>query len=383
MPDKLPLNQKTLWHLALILVAVLLLIRLAMIAEKNKPLANQPIASPTTSTTTNKTASTTSTNKTAETLPAMLRKVLQAGRKLKTENRPLTLIIEPQAGVAPILAAIDNAKKSVDLVIYQLSDEQVEQALVAAKNRGLAVRVMLNPGYYGAQKFNHNAYAYFAAQNIPVHWTPAYFALTHQKTLIIDNQTALIMTFNLTPKYYAADRDFGVIDQAAADVAAIEKTFAADWQNNKTEAQATADLVWSPGAEADLVDLIDSAKISLAVYNEEMADKKIVVALKNAAERKVNVQVVMTDAKNWHTNFQTLAAAGAAIRTFSAKALLYIHAKMILIDDKKVFLGSQNFSSNSLQRNRELGIISTDQTIINSLADTFAADFANAATFAQ
>ena len=50
----------------------------------------------------------------------------------------------------------------------------------------------------------------------------------HDRRLVVDGR-AYILTFNLTPQYYASDRDFGVIDRDAADVPAIERTFAADW----------------------------------------------------------------------------------------------------------------------------------------------------------
>ena len=83
---------------------------------------------------------------------------------------------------------------------------------------------------------------------MPVKWTPSYFALTHQKTLLVDGR-AYILTFNLTPQYYASTRDFGVIDTIAADAAAVRRTFDADWSGQRITAPNGADLVWSPGSE--------------------------------------------------------------------------------------------------------------------------------------
>ncbi|MGH7936340.1 MAG: hypothetical protein ACREF8_04960, partial [Chthoniobacterales bacterium] len=45
------------------------------------------------------------------------------------------VIVEPQDGMAPVLKMIDNASSSVDLVMYELQDEQVERALAAASAR--------------------------------------------------------------------------------------------------------------------------------------------------------------------------------------------------------------------------------------------------------
>ena len=44
------------------------------------------------------------------------------------------------------------------------------------------------------------------------------------------------MTFNLTPQYYSADRDFGVVDNDIKDVTAIEAAFNDDWQDIKDTA---------------------------------------------------------------------------------------------------------------------------------------------------
>ncbi len=118
-----------------------------------------------------------------------------AGGNLPTASAPagsLSLITEPAAGVTPVLNLINTAKHSVDLVMYELEDPGIEQALVTAQSRGVKVRVLLNGGYYGkpeAIQPNQTAYNYLQNHHVPVHWTPKYFALTHQKTLVIDGST--------------------------------------------------------------------------------------------------------------------------------------------------------------------------------------------------
>ena len=85
------------------------------------------------------------------------------------------------------------------------------EALVAARERGVRVQVLLNHGYRGQDEpTNEPAYGYLLANGVAMKWTPALFDLTHQKSLIIDGKTAVIMTFNLTPQYYASGRELGV-----------------------------------------------------------------------------------------------------------------------------------------------------------------------------
>jgi phosphatidylserine/phosphatidylglycerophosphate/cardiolipin synthase-like enzyme len=60
---------------------------------------------------------------------------------------------------------------------------------------------------------------------------------------------------------------------------------------------------------------------------------------------------------------------------------LYIHGKVIEADygtsHAKMFIGSENFSSTSLNRNRELGLIISGHPVLSAIASTFAADFRN------
>lgn len=291
----------------------------------------------------------------------------------------LSIITEPEAGIAPVIAKINAAKKSVDLVMYEFEDMQVEQALEAAQAHGVQVRVLLNQGYYGKPEANNEpAYAYLQSKNIPVHWTPSYFALTHQKSLVIDGDDALIMTFNFTPQYYKSSRDFAVDDTDARDASAIEKVFDADWSGNAISVPAGDDLVWSPGSRNEMLSLIESATSSIEIYNEEMADPSITTALETAAKRGVDVEVCMTNSSDWKNAFEDLIASGVHVRAFPANASLYIHAKMILIDNTEAFVGSENFSPTSLENNRELGLILDSPTVISALNKIFQNDWQNA-----
>jgi phosphatidylserine/phosphatidylglycerophosphate/cardiolipin synthase-like enzyme len=59
--------------------------------------------------------------------------------------------------------------------------------------------------------------------------------------------------------------------------------------------------------------------------------------------------------------------------------VLYIHAKAVVADagrsDEQMFVGSENFSSASLRRNRELGIRTTNKPVISVVAAVLAADY--------
>lgn len=297
-----------------------------------------------------------------------------------TEDQ-LQLVTEPDDGMQPVATLLSNASTSVDLVVYELEDATIEQALVTEKNRGVTVRVLLqNVDTFGTHP-NQEAYDFLQKNKVSVKWAPEYFTLTHQKTLIVDGKTALVMTYNLTAKYYNSSRDFGIIDNNKNDVTAIEDTFNKDWQDNGGIAENGDDLVWSPGSEPVLLALINSAKTFLDVYNEEMADPHITSALENAAKRGVTVRVDMTYATDWKSAFNELTTSGVQVRTYASSAKFYIHAKAIIRDQTLVFLGSENFSEQSLDYNRELGMLLSNKDIISSLETTFNNDWEGSRPF--
>lgn len=245
--------------------------------------------------------------------------------------------------------------------------------------RRIVVRVLLDKHY--EQSANQPAFNYLADHDVSVRWAPARYDLTHEKAAVIDRNTALVMTLNLTVRYYATTRDFAVVDTEPADVSAIEAVFDADWSNQAISAPTGSDLVWSPGAEAALVALIAGARHSLLVENEEMDDRYITAPLESAARRGVDVDVVMTDSSEWSVAFDQLASAGVHVRTYAPSAALYIHAKAIVSDDgypdAKAFLGSQNFSIASLEYNRELGIETTADPMPFVIGSVIQLDFAH------
>jgi cardiolipin synthase A/B len=293
----------------------------------------------------------------------------------------LSLITEPGPGDRPFIALIDSARQSIQVTMYELTDQRVEQALAAAAARSVRVMVLLDHGQYGAGRpLNDAAYRYLATHSATVAWAPGYFALTHQKSILIDRRVAAIMTLNLTPVDYQSSRDFAVLDYRPADVAQVAQTFDADLHHQRrlTPSTGSGDLVWSPGAQAPISALIAHGKRSIDVESEEMDDPTVTRQLCQAAQRGMQVQVVMTYQPAWHDALTYLAGCRAQVHTYPASAALYIHSKLIRVDGSTVFIGSQNLSRQSLTYNRELGIITPSPQIAASTGHTFSADFAAA-----
>ncbi len=290
------------------------------------------------------------------------------------------LVIEPGAGFSPVYSLINGARHSVDVTMYEFADSTAEHDLAAAAKRGVLVQVILDEK---EKSLNSAAYSYFRDNGIKVVWSWSRFTYTHQKTLIIDGSQAVIMTANLTSEYYSTSRDFLVIDANRADIAAITAVFNADFAHRAITPDDGADLVWSPTDSQDkLLGLINGATRSLRIYSEEMGDTTIENALVKAAERGVGVQVCgENEDGEYDSAFAKLARAGVHISYYKSSTGFYIHGKVIEADygtaDAKIFIGSENFSSTSLNHNRELGLIISNSAALSAMASTFAADFSH------
>lgn len=288
------------------------------------------------------------------------------------------LITEPDDGYQSVYDFINSATTSLDMTMYELVDTTAEQDLANMAAKGVKVRVILDQNR--EKSSNTSAYNFLSDNGVDVEWADTTYAATHQKTITVDDKTSLVLTGNLTSRYYSTTRDFGVVDTDAADVSAIEAVFNADFADKSVTPGDGDDLVWSPtDSQSQLEKVINGATKTLAVENEEMGYAPIVDDLVAAAKRGVDVSVTMTNTDNdYASEFDTLTSGGVHVATYASDASLYIHAKVILADGATGFIGSENFSNASLNENRELGLITTDSSILSSVGATLQSDYSNA-----
>jgi cardiolipin synthase A/B len=97
-------------------------------------------------------------------------------------------------------------------------------------------------------------------------------------------------------------------------------------------------------------------------------------AVKARVEAGVATRVLLADA-NWITanryGADFLKGLGVPV-----KWIQHLHTKAIVADGARAYVGSENLSSNSLDNNREVGVIVTDASSIAPIVTTFDADFA-------
>ena len=310
-----------------------------------------------------------------------------------TSSTGVTILVYPNGNhAAELIAAINGAKTSVYMTIYEIDDTGVINAIVGRKNAGLDVQVILD-GSTTTRTNNTNAYNSFTAAKIPVVWSNSAFTYTHEKCVMIDHKQAWIMTANAESSVPEYNREYLAIDDDAADVAEVEAIFTADHAMQSITPTGNL-VVANSNARPDLVGLIGSAKKSLDIEDEEFSDNNssgITSAVVSAAGRGVTVRIIVAGGSTSATQTTALnnvKSAGATVYVSDAASGggtptdPYIHAKAILVDCAtgtcaSGFVGSENMTTGSLLYNREVGVILTDKTQLGVVYTAMSTDFAN------
>ncbi|NWJ46131.1 MAG: hypothetical protein HXX08_09655 [Chloroflexi bacterium] len=322
-------------------------------------------------------------------MPGFGRNVIPSKQRLATldtaSNTKIathTLFTEPDDGEKVILNALDTAQSSIDLKMYLLISQDIINHLIqAAKRPSVKVRVMLEQHPYGGGTGNDSAFKALQAAGIQVKWTNPVFIYSHEKSFVVDGKAAFIMTLNMTSSAFKNNREYGIITTNQSEVKEVLDCFNADWNRTGFVPPANSSLVWSnSNSRQKILALIDSAKSSIAMQQEEIQDPKIQQHLVNAVKNKVQVLVLVAapqvngQTDKSYAGEKQIKDGGGQVRLISKP---YMHAKIYLVDNAQLFIGSENVSTGSLDSNRELGIILTDTNIIKNVSATFEKDWAS------
>ena len=296
-------------------------------------------------------------------------------------NTNITLYVQPDTGRQPLLDAITSAQKEIDVEVYLLSDKQIIAALEEAHDRGIMVNVMLEQHPFGSVNLNTKTKKELDNKGIHTKWSSPSFALTHEKTITIDTAEVFILSQNLTTSAFSKNREYDILDTNPQDVSEIAMIFKDDWNQTSFTPSQRTDIIESPdNARAALTTLITSAQKSIDAETEDIADDSIVSAFCNKAKLVV-VRILTPTLSQLSANkdeLQQLSDCGVQVKTISSP---YMHAKMIVQDNRKAYIGSINFSTQSMDRNREVGIIFTEPESIQTLEATFEKDWQKAVVF--
>ena len=284
-----------------------------------------------------------------------------------------TLIVLPDDTAKPILDALAGAQRSVNIRMFLFTDPALLNAVVAAKRRGVHVRVMLNPARRSGEPENEEARKALAAAGIDVRDSSPAFAVTHQKSMVIDDATGFVESLNWEPRDLTETRDYAVVTTHGIEVAEMVKCFDVDWAHKKFHHDPHSRLIWCPNNGRErIAEFIDSAKDTLWLQNERYQDTVIVERLVRAIKRGVRVHIM---ARPPHTlkkdklvegvgALRIMHDVGAKIHRLKGMKL---HGKMLLADEQRAIVGSINLAPGSFDARRELAIETDAHHVVHRL----------------
>jgi cardiolipin synthase len=269
---------------------------------------------------------------------------------------------------------IDGAQASLDVGMYLFTVTALADRLIAARDRGVAVRVLLDPDHPG----NVTVRDRLAAAGVPHRNAPTLYSYSHEKYLVIDGRAAVIMSMNFSADAMSYERNYGMIDRDPDDVADLQGVFDMDWAGGGGEAPKPADLactrlIVSPtNAKVRILDLIARAQTTLEVEALYVSDPEVRDAIGAAKARGAAVRVILAPTTDNANEIAYFTGLGIPVRS---PVGFFNHAKLI-ISDGVALVGSENFSLTSLTRNREVGALVFEPAPAQLIRQQFEADWA-------
>lgn len=246
-------------------------------------------------------------------------------------------------------------------------------------------------------------------KNVEITYGNRNFLVHHNKYIIVDKSAAFVMTANLDD-HLNKSTDFIVCSKSKDICENILAIFDYDWNNRLAEAIDQkyifnkSGLYWSNGS-VDKIDMlykqyyvndlendrhfvnngsslaaykniVENAKESINIYMQLVNSFDCLKILCDAAERGVKIRVIFQSLGNHRldTFIQSMLYRAGIEVMYNYEQLPYVHAKVIIVDEKLAIIGSMNFSYPSTNLNREL-VIGIHGEKVKILLDKFNTDF--------
>jgi len=275
------------------------------------------------------------------------------------------VIVEPNDGVAPLVSAIRNAKKSVEIVIFRFDHRDIEAALKAAVGRGVKVTALTGYTNRGGEAKLRQLEMRFLDAGIIVARSADDLTRYHDKLLIIDRRVLYMLSFNYTHVDIDHSRGFGIVTRNAEWVQEAGKLLEADSMRCAYEPGLDSFVVSPVNSRKVLARFIRRARKELLIYDPRISDKEMIGILQDHATAGVVVRILGRIDEGTHLTARKLNP-------------LRLHARTIIRDRRQVFVGSQSLRSAALDSRREVGLIVGDPKVVKTLIATFESDWGSA-----
>ncbi len=320
-----------------------------------------------------------------------------------------------------MLAAVRGAKRSIDLTMFSLADsgagKEMIDALVERAANGVRVRVTLDqvgsavlPVGAGRRMLDRMRAAGIEVVVNPRIQGAKISPVDHRKLMVVDDEIAYTGGMNLSKKFGTwHDVMVRVEGPAAARMGAHfldrwvdlggtvptsdRRTLPSTKSSPVAQARDGVSLLANfPGrdlhASKHLLENIAKADTRAWILTPTLSDPAVVAALKEAAQRGVDVRVAVSGPEGWigtralrvigATFYRELVGAGVKVYEQSGMS----HAKVSLVDDV-ASVGSLNMTRRAMLWDHELMLASDEQQFVGQIENLFTTDFGTSTLITQ
>lgn len=274
----------------------------------------------------------------------------------------MRLIVEPADGVGPLLTAIKNAKKSVEIAIFRFDRNDIATALEAAAAKGVRVTALIAFANRGGEQSLRKLELRFLNAGIIVARSSDDLVRYHDKYILIDRRILYMLSFNFTHLDIDHSRGFGIMSTNANWAREALKLFRADCTRTAYVPKTETFVVSPANSRQVLGSFLKRAKKQLLIYDPKISDKEMFRILLERAKAGVEIRVIGQVVGRVPFEVQKLAGTR-------------LHTRTIIRDGRQAFVGSQSLRTAELDSRRELGLILKDSKAVKQLIDTFQSDW--------
>ncbi|EKD24956.1 MAG: phospholipase D/transphosphatidylase [uncultured bacterium (gcode 4)] len=271
------------------------------------------------------------------------------------------------------LSSFWTTQQNLDLRTYEFTQKEFKPLLKTLAQKDINIRIIVEDKKF--QQFQNTlkvlSQYYSWNKNIQLKSDKQMGTeYTHAKVNLIDSGF-IIQTANLTNSSFASNREhfFQSTDTW------IRKSLHTIFEKDRIWIKITMQdihpnlVVCNINCRGVIEQLLSSAKDSIIIQTQYITDD----ALRNILKTKKSLPEFKLLVADTDDNDELIRYFGNEYARKFKK--YYNHTKMILIDHKILLLGSMNLSATSLDKNREIGIILLDTSIIKTFSDQFTQDW--------
>lgn len=256
-----------------------------------------------------------------------------------------------------IVRDLDQAKKEIKMMIYILSEREIKAALRRAHDRGVKVEVILENETFGSDVLSAQARKELTEAGIKV-IDPDHdrYTFTHAKMIIIDD-IYYIATGNLAYSSFKDNKEFFIRGTNSYIHTYLSDLFSAD-RDHRPWDQTHAGVWLSPiNSRSNIEHALKNTQSSILLMMQTISDNTIEDILEEQAKNGRKIQLCLGDLKKVASNETIVKRLSKYdnVEIYAPKKP-YIHAKSLIIDANEWYVGSINFTTNSFDNNREIGL---------------------------